>query len=103
MDFPLDGAKEFILNFNMNFIPPEDHEDRFPDAVVWGWLSSIFGQYIESRYYEIVQVLKGDGNTTSAFDEWVKYCKSSETGDSPGTIFYHAIDNTWKLPNACIT
>eukprot|EP00588_Corethron_pennatum_P013965 CAMPEP_0194277324 /NCGR_PEP_ID=MMETSP0169-20130528/9681_1 /TAXON_ID=218684 /ORGANISM="Corethron pennatum, Strain L29A3" /LENGTH=257 /DNA_ID=CAMNT_0039021269 /DNA_START=200 /DNA_END=972 /DNA_ORIENTATION=+ len=91
--FSLDGAKEFVLDFNMNFIPPENHEDRFPDAVTWARPTFILGQNIESSYYEIVQVLKGNGDTTSAFDEWVKYCESPETGNSTGTIFYHAIDN----------
>jgi len=91
--FSLDGAKEFVLDFNMIFIPPEDHEDRFPDAVTWARPTFILGQNIESSYYEIVQVLKGNGDTTSAFDEWVKYCESPETGNSTGTIFYHAIDN----------
>lgn len=67
------------LKFDMDFIPVGDakHEypaaDGRPAAVQWARPSEILGQERPDGYYQVAQVIDGDGNPTSAYDSWVEY------------------------------
>jgi hypothetical protein len=48
------------------------------------------GSEIDSAQYDLVQVMDGDGNKLQpAFNDWLGYCESDQTGTSPGTFYYN--------------
>jgi len=90
---------EWALNFQMSLIEKGTAEHgypataNYPAAVMWGRPSSVGGIDIESSYYEIAQIIDGNGKPTSAFEKWVKY-NNNPVSDSEawkdGTIYYHS-------------
>lgn len=75
-----------LLNFRAELAPKGSHS-TYPNSVVWGRPSSVLG--FEGGYYDLVQVIDGDGNKLQpAYNAWVAYCGSSETGGTPGTFHW---------------
>lgn len=85
-------AQQF-LDFDMKLLKSEEKEDRYKDIVVWGRPSYVAGVEIKGKYYELVQVIDGEGKHTVAFDDWVKYCKSDSTGETNGNFHYREATN----------
>lgn len=99
----------WALRFDMNLIPDRCHSDA-ADSVkrqcledgyeikpgswqgipAWSRPSYIFGQEAESARYQLVQVVDGEGKATAAMPQWVDYCQSAETGDTPNKIYYRS-------------
>lgn len=76
----------WLLNFRAELKEPGTHE-KYTSSVVWARPSEVFG--VAGGYYDLVQVIDGEGNKLQpAFDDWVSYCASTETGDTPGSIWY---------------
>lgn len=86
---------EWALSFQMDFIQPGTAEHDYPavgdrpTAVQWARPSKVFGNDAESAYYEIAQVIDGDGKPTAAYDAWVAYNQGGEEWQD-GTIWYHS-------------
>jgi len=75
-----------ILNFRAELAPMGSHA-RYNSSVVWGRPSSVLG--FSGGYYDLVQVVDGNGNKVQpAFDDWAMYCNSPTTGGTPGDFFY---------------
>jgi hypothetical protein len=76
----------WLLDFRAELKPAGTHE-RYASSTVWARPSKVLG--IEGGYYDLVQVIDGEGNKLQpAFDDWVQYCGSAETGDTAGAIWY---------------
>jgi len=97
------------LRFDMNLIPDRCHTDAaesvkrqcledgyeikpgsWAGIPAWSRPSYIFGQEAESARYQLVQVVDGEGKATAAMPQWVDYCQSAETGDTPNKIYYRS-------------
>lgn len=97
------------LRFDMNLIPDRCHTDAaesvkrqcledgyeikpgsWAGIPAWSRPSYIFGQEAESARYQLVQVVDGEGKATDAMPQWVDYCQSAETGDTPNKIYYRS-------------
>jgi hypothetical protein len=87
-----------LLDFDMHLLPDDEKPERYrgTDVVVWGRVSSSFGQQIDSAYYDLVQVIDGDGAKTAAFDDWVAYCESDVTGGNPGEMHYRQVKEGFR-------
>lgn len=86
-------TQQWLLNFDMNLLKEDQKEAKYKDVVVWGRPSSVFGINVDSSYYELVQVIDGEGEKTDAFDDWVNYCKSDETGNTKGEFHFREATN----------
>lgn len=76
----------WLLNFAMKLIPMGNHS-KYPKSWVWGRPSSILG--FEGGYYDLIQVLDEKGDKIEpAYSDWLKYCRSAETGSTPGELWY---------------
>jgi len=87
-----------LLDFDMHLLSDDEKPERYrgTDVVVWGRVSSSFGQQIESAYYDLVQVIDGDGVKTAAFDDWVAYCESDVTGGNQGEMHYRQVKEEFR-------
>jgi hypothetical protein len=87
-NFELDAPS--VLNFRAELAPTGSHS-AYPESVVWGRPSAVFG--FEGGYYDLVQVIDGDGNRIEpAFSDWVTYCEdASLTGSTPGEFHYKQV------------
>lgn len=85
----------WLLDFDAHLLLNDNEEFNFKRAnwsgsAVWGRPSSVVGQQVKSKTYLLVQVVDGKGKPIQpAFDKWVKFCGSPETGESAGEIHYH--------------
>jgi len=85
----------WLLDFDAHLLLNDNEEFNFKRAdwsgsAVWGRPSSVVGQQVKSNTYLLVQVVDGKGKPIQpAFDKWVKFCGSPETGGSAGEIHYH--------------
>ena len=77
-----------LLNFQMRLMTADEKEERLKDTVVWARPSTVLGIEAESSYYELTQIIDGNGKKTAAFDNYVAYTLTEETGETPGTIHY---------------
>lgn len=92
--FTLDWT--WLLDFSMELYGTGDSatdwanklKEKYPDAVIWNRVSSVAGNEVEDKQYDLVQIIDGEGKKTSAFNEWVSYCESEETGSTPGYMHY---------------
>ena len=82
----------------LHLLPDDEKPERYrgTNVVVWGRVSSSFGQQIDSAYYDLVQVIDGDGAKTAAFDDWVAYCESDVTGGNPGEMHYRQVKEGFR-------
>lgn len=81
---------DWLLSFTADAYPKGTHT-KYSESVVWLRESAVLGQAVASKDYDLVQVMDARGNKIQpAFDDWVAYCESGETGSSPGQVFYHA-------------
>lgn len=76
-----------VLNFRAELLP-SGNSSRYQTSVVWARPSEIFG--VEGGYYDLVQVIDGEGNRLEpAFSDWLGYCNDEQqTGSTPGRIWY---------------
>jgi len=75
-----------FLSFRMTLSPAGTHA-KYPNSVVWGRPSKLLG--ISGAYYELTQVIDGEGNKLEpAYSDWLKFCASSESGNSEGYMHY---------------
>jgi len=82
-------AFDWLLSFTASALPKGTHE-TYTDSVVWQRESKVLGQAVASKDYDLVQVMDAQGSKIQpAFDDWVAYCESAETGSNPGKIFYY--------------
>jgi len=83
---------EWLLNFDMELMEEKDKPAEYKNVVMWARPSQIAG--IEGGYYELVQVIDGEGDKTAAFDKFVAYCEDdTKTGSTPGKMWYREITN----------
>jgi len=76
----------WLLDFRMTLMPKGSH-DVYSNSTVWGRPSKVLG--IEGGYYDLIQVMDEHGQPLEpAFSDWRAYCKSAETGGTPGSIHY---------------
>jgi len=76
----------WLLDFRAELKPAGTHE-QYASSVVWERPSKVLG--VAGGYYDLVQVMDGEGNKLQpAFDDWVRYCGTAETGETPGAIWY---------------
>lgn len=80
-----------VLDFRMTLLPKGTHS-MYTNSTVWGRPSRVFG--IEGGYYDLIQVMDENGYPLQpAYSDWQAYCKSSETGGTPGELHYReAVD-----------
>jgi len=79
----------FLLDFDMKLLRQEE-KTKYKNSVVWGRPSSVFGFEVDSAYYDLVQVIDGNGTKLEpAYSDWLAYCDSAESGSTPGKIWYH--------------
>jgi len=80
----------WLLDFQMKLLA---NHSRYPNSMVWGRPSRVLG--FEGGYYDLIQVMNEKGDKLQpAFDDWVGYCKSSATGDTPGQLWYRRSADT---------
>jgi len=64
-----------VMNFMMA-LEKKGENDQFPTSVVWNRPSTFLGMYAKSQFYQIVQVIDGEGNKLEpAYSTWVNNCK----------------------------
>jgi len=82
----------WMLSFDMRLQPLGSHS-RYPSSIVWVRPSSVLHINIRSAYYDLVQVVDGDGRYLQpAWSDYVAFCSGSSAGDSPGKVFYRAAE-----------
>lgn len=82
-----------LLDFSMKKLA-DDKRGKYNTSVVWGRPSAIFGIEVGSAYYDLVQIIDGDGKKLyPAYSDWLEYCQDEgatpQTGSTPGKIHYH--------------
>jgi hypothetical protein len=82
-----------LLDFDMKKIP-QDKKTKYTNSVVWGRPTSVLGVKVDSAYYDLVQIIDGNGTKLEpAYSDWLAYCKDEgavkKTGSTPGKIWYH--------------
>eukprot|EP00316_Scyphosphaera_apsteinii_P023601 CAMPEP_0119319372 /NCGR_PEP_ID=MMETSP1333-20130426/49205_1 /TAXON_ID=418940 /ORGANISM="Scyphosphaera apsteinii, Strain RCC1455" /LENGTH=333 /DNA_ID=CAMNT_0007325759 /DNA_START=83 /DNA_END=1084 /DNA_ORIENTATION=+ len=89
----LGPSTEAILRFDVELVPFGECTGRgaecYPDSVTWARDSFVFGNSV--GYYELVQVIDGEGNKLPAFQAFVDYCNDAEQTDGDGMIWYNEI------------
>lgn len=89
-----------LISFKMSFIPLEDKRHEYPAdngrpaAVQWARPSKILGFNIGLAYYEVAQIIDGEGRPTAAYDSWIEYNKADGLLGSywkDGNIYYHSV------------
>jgi len=89
-------VQEALMRFEMNLIEPGTTEhyypatDDRPAAVMWDRPSMVFGIDLESKRYQVAQVINGEGKPTSAYDAFVAY-NQGEADWQDSTIWYHEV------------
>jgi len=89
-------VQESLMRFEMNLIEPGTNEhyypatDDRPAAVMWDRPSMMFGIDLESKRYQVAQVINGEGKPTSAYDAFVAYNQGEEDWQD-GTIWYQEV------------
>ena len=89
-------VQESFMRFEMNLIEPGTNEhyypatDDRPAAVMWDRPSMMFGIDLESKRYQVAQVINGEGKPTSAYDAFVAYNQGEEDWQD-GTIWYQEV------------
>jgi len=65
-----------VMNFAMTLVN-KGEDKQFPTSVVWNRPSTVMGKYMKSAFYQIVQVIDGEGNKLEpAYSTWVNNCKT---------------------------
>jgi hypothetical protein len=82
-----------LLDFSMKKLA-DDKRGKYNTSVVWGRPSAVFGIEVGSAYYDLVQIIDGNGKKLEpAYSDWLAYCKDEgatpQTGSTPGKIYYH--------------
>lgn len=89
----LDGFATKLLRFSMHLMTEEDPDRpaKYAGIPMWDRDSVIFGSAATEApaKYQLVQIIDGNGERTAAFDDWVSYCESDETGGNPGVMYYN--------------
>lgn len=76
----------WLLDFQMKLYPMGNHS-TYKNSWVWGRPSAVLG--FEGGYYDFIQVLDETGAPIEpAYSDWQRYCRSAETGSTPGQMFY---------------
>jgi hypothetical protein len=83
-----------LLDFSMKKLKDTEKPSKYNKSVVWGRPSSVLGFEVGSAYYDLVQVMDGNGQKLEpAYSDWLKYCKDAgdtkQTGSTPGQIWLH--------------